>query len=40
LDDLQQREDRWAIVDLMGKAGHIQEQNNPVTETGCGDLRD
>jgi site-specific recombinase XerD len=23
VDDLQQREDHWAIVDLMGKAGHI-----------------
>ena len=22
-EDLQQREDHWAIVDLVGKAGHI-----------------
>jgi hypothetical protein len=23
LDHLQQREEHWAIVDLMGKAGHV-----------------
>jgi integrase len=23
IDDLQQREEHWAIVDLVGKAGHV-----------------
>jgi integrase len=23
IDDLQQREEHWAIVDLLGKAGHV-----------------
>jgi hypothetical protein len=23
LDDIQQREDHWALIDLVGEAGHI-----------------
>ena len=32
VEDLQQREDHWAIVDLVGKAGHIRTVRCPI---GC-----
>jgi site-specific recombinase XerC len=40
-DHLQQREDHWAVVDLMGEAGHIRtvpvpDWDNWVTAAGIG----
>src|SRR5271170_1772628 len=29
IDDLQQREEHWAIVDLVGKGGHVERFRSP-----------
>src|SRR5260370_28071040 len=37
-DDLQQREEHWAIVDLVGKAGHV--RTVPIPDWGKGKLHE
>jgi site-specific recombinase XerD len=34
--DIQRREERWAIVDLVGKAGHVRTVPGPILVQGCG----
>ena len=38
LDHLQQREEHWAIVDLVGKGGHVRTVPVPVGEKRTGRL--
>src|SRR5437660_534866 len=40
LDHLQQREEHWAIVDLVGKAGHVRTVPVPGWVRSCGRVAD